>query len=212
MAALLIGVSFAALFTVCLYSCFCPRAYVCVCVCICKHVCLFFFQQMSHPLLKNHHIPSHHPLCSCEGARLPALSSQSSRLLAVECWEYPERKGKWHHSGDLPCWATLPASRSQQAREPTGETAGPLGQKTVIRMCFLERGGKSCSESLWGASRIGKIPGMCTNLEAVWVCYFTYNLPVISGVCLLRGNIHFHRYFMMCEPTEQCLVLYLTLR
>lgn len=134
---LLIGVSFAALFTVCLYSCCCLRVYACAC--ICKHVC-FFLQQMSHPVLKNHHIPSHHPLRSCEGARLPALSSQSSRLLAVECWEYPERKGKWHHSGDLPCWATLPAGRSQQAREPTGETAGPLGQKTVIRMCFLEKG------------------------------------------------------------------------
>ncbi|KAG8010636.1 Protein AMBP [Nibea albiflora] len=41
--------------------------------------------------------PHHYLLCislSCEGARLPALSSQSSRLLAVECWEYPERKGK----------------------------------------------------------------------------------------------------------------------
>lgn len=108
----------------------------CVCLCACT---LVFSLQMSHPVLKNHHIPSHHPLCSCEGARLPALSSQSSRLLAVECWEYPERKGKWHHGGDLPCWATLPAGRSQQAREPTGETTGPLGQKTVIRMCFLEK-------------------------------------------------------------------------
>lgn len=159
---------------------------------------------MSHPVLKNHHIPSHHPLCSCEGARLPALSSQSSRLLAVECWEYPERKGKWHHSGDLPCWATLPASWSQQAREPAGETAGPLGQKTVIRMCFLERGGKSCSQSLWGASRRGKIPGMCmcTNLAD--------NLPIISEVCLLLNNNHFHRHFVMCNlfyftsPACQC--------
>lgn len=134
MAPLLIRVSLAALFPVCLYPC-CPRVYACACMC--ERVC--FLQQMSHPVLKNHRIPSHHPLRSCEGARLPALSSQSSRLLAVECWEYPERKGKWHHSGDLPCWATLPASRGQRAREPRGETAGALGQKTVIRMCFLER-------------------------------------------------------------------------
>lgn len=45
---------------------------------------------------------------SCKGARLPALSSQSSRPLAAECWEYPERKEKWHHSGDLPYPAMSP--------------------------------------------------------------------------------------------------------
>lgn len=55
-----------------------------------------FLQQMTHSVMQNHHMPSPpFSLChSCEGARLPALSSQSSRLLAVECWEYPERKGK----------------------------------------------------------------------------------------------------------------------
>lgn len=56
-----------------------------------------------------HHLfPSFSLPTSCEGARLPALGSQSSRPLAVECWEYPERKGKWHHSGDLPYQPRLP--------------------------------------------------------------------------------------------------------
>lgn len=146
-------------------------ACVYACACLCERVC--FSQQMSHPVLKNHRIPSHHPLRSCGGTRLPALSSQSSRLLAVECWEYPERKGKWHHSGDLPCWATLPASRGQRAREPRGETTGALGHKTVIRMCLLEERreeGSRCAVRVnEEQTERAKIPGMRTNPEAVWV-------------------------------------------
>lgn len=57
---------------------------------------------MSHSLLQKYlvisqlilgYLPSFN-FHSSKGARLPALSSQSSWLLAVECWEYPERKGK----------------------------------------------------------------------------------------------------------------------
>lgn len=59
----------------------------------------------THQLFPSFSLPT-----SCEGARLPALSSQSSRPLAGECWEYPERKGKWHHSGDLPYQPRLPVA------------------------------------------------------------------------------------------------------
>lgn len=51
------------------------------------------------------------------GARLPALGSQSSRLLARECWEYPERKGKWHHSADLPYQAGSPGAACMKANK-----------------------------------------------------------------------------------------------
>lgn len=63
---------------------------------------------------------AHHLMPSLlRGARFPALSSQSSRMLAVECWEYPERKGKWHHSGDLPYQAGSPGAACTRASKHT---------------------------------------------------------------------------------------------
>lgn len=98
---------------------------------------------------------------SCEGARLPALSSQSSRLLAVECWEYPERKGKWHHSGDLPYQATLPGAGwelpNKHTHTHTPENQTHIHSETVIdtlQFAFQEK--RKREEKLWASWREGE--------------------------------------------------------